>query len=121
MGEFSSPPPIPSCFRKLQRVLFNRTFAPREPPQNNHPVAPTRLNDFDLTTGQVRAIETTATELARTTLLGPKAEVWAVESYRHLAVALVIHDFGHSIIWVQREATGDYTPRPVMPSGQMGR
>lgn len=84
------------------------------------PVAPTSLREFNLTTGQVRAIETTAAELVRTTLLGPKSEVWAVESYRHLTVALVIHDFGHSIIWVQREAPGDYTAKPVMSSVRRG-
>jgi hypothetical protein len=83
----------------------------------NHEL-PTSLQDFDLTAGQILAIETTAAEAARTTLLGPKSEVWAVQSYRHLAVALVLHDFGHSIIWVQRQSPGEYISRRVRASGR---
>lgn len=87
---------------------------------------PTSLGDFELTEGQVRAIEGVAVRLQRKMPeIGsvPIWEVWAVERYRNTAVAMVIHHFAFSIIWVTREpwgyatsaASGSFGPLPPGP------
>lgn len=74
---------------------------------------PTSLGDFALTEGQVREIERTAQRAHQVMPMGPAPiwEVWDVATYRNMAVALVIHHFGHSIIWVRRKPSGEYIGR----------